>query len=129
MLCLSGILGKGTLRTYPPSRVPTVTIAIALAILAIAIVLAHHPCHRCNCPLHCLCLHSPATLVAITLPRGGEGRIIPIRCMVQLWLPPPVPTSLSPPLLPTQPAERGWVDDVQAFNARQMVCANVAGLP
>ncbi len=24
VLCLSGILGKGTLRTYPPSRVPTV---------------------------------------------------------------------------------------------------------
>jgi hypothetical protein len=31
-------------------------------------------------------------------------------------------------LLPTQLAGRGWSDNVQAFNARQMACTNKVGL-
>ncbi len=41
-----------------------VAIAIALATIASAIIIACHPCCRHNCPLCCLCLHSPTTLVA-----------------------------------------------------------------
>jgi hypothetical protein len=50
----------------PRCRLPhtLVAIAIALATVASAIVIACHPCCRCNCPLCRLCLHSPATLVA-----------------------------------------------------------------
>jgi hypothetical protein len=41
-----------------------VTIAIALATLASTIVIACHSCCHRNCPLRCLCLDLPATLVA-----------------------------------------------------------------
>jgi hypothetical protein len=74
-----------------------VAIAIALATVAIAFVIACHPHRHCNRPLCCLCLHSPTTLVAVAPPWVGEGRTIPIRCAILLWLPPPVPPSLSPP--------------------------------
>jgi hypothetical protein len=74
-----------------------VTVAITLATVTIAIIIACHPHHHQNCPLCCLCLHSPATLVAATPPWVGEGRIIPIWCAILLWLPLSVPPSSSPP--------------------------------
>ncbi len=50
---------------------------IALATAASAIVIARHPRHHRNRPLRRLCLHSPATLVAVAPPRVGDGRTIP----------------------------------------------------
>jgi hypothetical protein len=67
-----------------------IAVTIALATIAIAIVIAVHPRCCCNCPLCHFCLHSPTTLVAVTLPRVGEGRTIPIRCLILLWSPPSV---------------------------------------
>jgi hypothetical protein len=74
-----------------------VAIAIALSTVTIAIVIACHPCCRCNRPLRRLCLHSPATLIAVAPPRVGEGRTIPIQCTILLWLPPLVLPSSSLP--------------------------------
>jgi hypothetical protein len=74
-----------------------IAIAITLATIAIAIVIAHHPRRRCNRPLCCLCLHSPATLVAVAPPQVGDGRTIPIRCRILLRPPPSVPPSSSMP--------------------------------
>jgi hypothetical protein len=74
-----------------------VAVAIALATVTIAIVIACHPCCHCYHPLCRFCLHSPAALVAVALPRVGEGRTIPIWCAILLWPPPSVPPSLSPP--------------------------------
>jgi hypothetical protein len=105
-----------------------VAVAIALTTVAIAIVIACHPCCLCNRPLRCLCLHLPTTLVALVPPQLGEGRTIPIWCAVLLWPPPSVPPSSMPPLLPARPAGRGRSKDVRDSNARQTACANVAGL-
>jgi hypothetical protein len=74
-----------------------VAVAIALATVAIAIVIARHPRHRRNRPLHRLCLHSPATLIAVMPTRVGEGTTIPIRCTILLRPPPSVPPSSSLP--------------------------------
>jgi hypothetical protein len=62
-------------RHCPCCHSPTtfVAIAIALATVAIAIVITCHPCRHCNRPLCCLCLHLPATLVAVAPPFGGGG--------------------------------------------------------
>jgi hypothetical protein len=118
-------------RRHPPRcRSPRTlfAVAIALATVAIAIDIARHPCRRCNRPLRCLCLHSPATLVAVVPPRVGEGRTIPIGCAILLRPPPSVPPSSSPILPPAQPAGRGGSNDARDSNARQTACVNVAGL-
>jgi hypothetical protein len=107
-------------RQYPRCCLPhtLVTIAIALATIAIAVVIACHPSRHCSCPLHRLCLHSPATLVAVAPPPVGEGRTIPIRCAILLRPPLLVPPSSSPPLPPARPAGRGRSNDAQDSNAR-----------
>jgi hypothetical protein len=84
-------------RCCSPCTLVAVAVAIALATVIIAIVIACHPCCRCNHPLCRLCLHSPATLVAVAPHQIGEGRTIPIRCAILLWPPPLVPPSSSPP--------------------------------
>jgi hypothetical protein len=63
-----------------------VSIAITLATVASAIVIAHHPCRRCNRPLCCLCLHLPATLVAAVPPWVGEGRTIPMSGLLSAFV-------------------------------------------
>ncbi len=83
----------------PRCRLPRtlVAVAIALSTIAIAIVIARHPCCHRNRPLCHLCLHLPATLVAIAPHQVGEGRTILIRCAILLRPPPLVPPSSSPP--------------------------------
>jgi hypothetical protein len=104
-----------------------VAVAIALATVAIAIIIARHPHRRHNRPLNCLCLHLPATLVAVAPHQMGEGRTIPIWCTILLWPPPSVSPSSSPPQPPAQPAGRGRSNDAQDSNARQTACADVGG--
>jgi hypothetical protein len=119
-----------TRRHHPCCCLPStlVAVAIALATVAIIIVVACHPHCCCNYPLGCHCLHLPAALVAITPPWVGEGRTIPIRCTILLWLPLLVLPSLLPPLPPVQLAGRGQSNDARDSNPRQTTCTNVAGL-
>jgi hypothetical protein len=105
-----------------------VAVAITLATIAITIVIACHPHHHRNRPLCRLCLHLPATLIAVVPPRVGEGRTIPIRCAILLWPPPSVPPSSSLPLPPARLAGRGRSNDVRDSNAWQTACAGVVGL-
>jgi hypothetical protein len=71
-------------RHLPRCCLPTtfVAVTIAFATIAITIVIACHPRCHCNPPLHCLCLHLPATLVPVALPLsrgGGEDHTNPVR--------------------------------------------------
>ncbi len=114
-----------------------------------SLLLAQHLCCHCNCLCnhchhHCHCLPpslplQPLSLLPLpsltchhccrsTTAWGGEGRTIPIRCGIQLWPPLLVPPSSSPPLPPVQLARRGRSNNMWAFNAQQMACADVAGL-
>ncbi len=117
-------------RHRPRCRSPhtLVAVTIALATIAIAIFIARHPCCRRNHPLFCLCLHLPATLVAVMPPWVGEGRTILIWCAILLRPPPLVPPSLSPPQLPARLAGRGRSNKAQDSNAWQTACVDVGGL-
>jgi hypothetical protein len=50
-----------------PCNRPLCTIAIALAALAIALIIAHHPCRHRHCALHHRRCCLPAILVTITI--------------------------------------------------------------
>jgi hypothetical protein len=45
-----------------------------LVAVAIALIVAYHPSCCCHCPLCCLCPYSPTTLVAVVPPPWGGGK-------------------------------------------------------